>query len=177
MNETINNNAQVNEVNNAQVLTVPQKQEYSCKILSITTSSDYSKRLFIQTDKEAIQFDQIGKPCKSTSFGLQYGNLINMISAKCPMASIMDATCGRKINVMLLNCLLSNATIKVERTLKVAGEEREIEGVYENDTVVTKITDIRINMQPMMQQIFMSSLQKIGEQSAVTSSFQGVSMN
>lgn len=176
MNETINTNAQVNNVENTQILTVPQKQEYTCKILSITISSDYSRRLFIQTDKEAIQFDQIGNTCKSTSFGLQYGNLINMISSKCPMASIMDATCNRQPNVMLLNCLLSGATIKVERSLKVAGEEREIEGVYENNTVITKITDIHINMQPMMQQMFMNGLQKIGEQSAVTSSFQGVSM-
>lgn len=175
MNETVNNN-QVSNVKNTQVITVPQKQEYTCKILSVTMSQDYNRRLFIQTDKEAIQFDQIGNPCKSTSFGLQYGNLINMISSKCPMASIMDATCNRKPNVMLLNLLLSGANIKVERTLKVAGEEREIEGVYENDTIVTKIVDIHINMQPMMQQMFMASLQKIGEQSVVSTSFQGVSM-
>lgn len=117
----------------------------------VSDSEKYVGRVNISTDETYKQLDEKGVEKDVSQFSMDSFALEMNLREKCKEYRKFALLGNGKLETGEIGMLLMGATLEVTRTLKHAGEAREVgEGTYERDTYTTKIDSVTINPEEAM---------------------------
>ena len=112
----------------------------------VAESEKYVGRVNLSTDESYKQLDENGVEKDVNQFSMDSYALELNLREKCKEYRKFALIGNGKLETGEIGMLLMGAELEITRTLKHAGEQREIgEGVYERDTYTTKIDSVTIN--------------------------------
>lgn len=127
-------------------------QNFTIMKVTINFVSDSEKfvgRVNINTNESYKQLDEKGVEKDVNQFSMDSFALEMTLREKCAEYRRFALLGNGKLETGEIGMLLMGATAEITRTLKKAGEAREVgEGTYERDTYTTKIDSITINTDP-----------------------------
>ena len=112
----------------------------------VSDSDKFVGRVNISTDETYKQLDEKGVENDVNQFSMDSFALEMNLREKCKEYRKFALLANGKLETGEIGMLLMGASMEITRTLKHAGEPREIgEGTYERDTYTTKIDSVTIN--------------------------------
>lgn len=117
----------------------------------VSDSDKFVGRVNISTDETYKQLDENGNEKDVNQFSMDGFALEMALREKCKEYRKQALRANGKLETGEIGMLLMGATMEITRTLKHAGEPREVgEGTYERDTYTTKIESVTINPEEAM---------------------------
>lgn len=112
----------------------------------VSDSDKFVGRVNISTDETYKQLDEKGVENDVNQFSMDSFALEMTLREKCKEYRKYALLANGKLETGEIGMLLMGASMEITRTLKHAGEAREVgEGTYERDTYTTKIDSVTIN--------------------------------
>lgn len=123
-------------------------------VTNVTLPNAIENRVTISLDCEpfeSIDFNT-GETIEKTAFGVNISNLVNQVKDSVEAIGLASALAmGQRVNPQIVSLALNGASIVVERTFHKKGDAREVEGVYERDCWISKITAVTPHIKPSFQ--------------------------
>lgn len=117
----------------------------------VSDSEKFVGRVNVSTDETYKQLDEKGIENDVNQFSMDTFALEMNLREKCKEYRKFALLGNGKLETGEIGMLLMGATLEITRTLKKAGEKREVgEGTYERDTYTTKIDSVTINPEEAM---------------------------
>ena len=117
----------------------------------VSDSDKFVGRVNLSTDESYKQLDEKGVENDVNQFSMDSFALEMNLREKCKEYRKFALLANGKLETGEIGMLLMGAPMEITRTLKKAGEAREVgEGTYERDTYTTKIDSVTINPEEAM---------------------------
>lgn len=117
----------------------------------VSDSEKYVNRVNISTDETYKQLDEKGVENDVNQFSMDSFALEMSLREKCKEYRKFALLANGKLETGEIGMLLMGASMEITRTLKHAGDAREVgDGVYERDVYTTKIDSVIINPEEAM---------------------------